>query len=109
MVLDDKPRVNAKTFQEPLWKLAGAIAQKGMREGPRYLSAPPFVAEDLFMMVRNTMATYNLLFYLNADERREDDCYWNPAYGVVTAPTVRSMIDCLYNVTAILENPAQND
>ena len=108
MELDDKPRINAKTFQEPLWKLADAIAQKLMREGPKYLNAPPFVAEDLFMMVRQTMATYNLLFYLNADERRKDDCYWNPTYGVVTAPTVRSMIDCLYNIMAILENPAEN-
>ena len=27
MDLDDKPRINAKTFQEPLWKLAEAMAQ----------------------------------------------------------------------------------
>jgi hypothetical protein len=51
------------------------------------------------------LATYHLLFYLNADERREQDCYWNNKYGVVTAPLVRSMIDCLYNITAILEDP----
>ena len=59
-------------------------------------------------MIRQSIATYNILFYLNADERRENDPYWNEAYGVVTSPLVRSLIDCLYNVTAILENPTDN-
>jgi hypothetical protein len=108
MELDDKPRINAKTFQEPLWRLAETVAQKVHREGVKYLRAPEFVAADLFMVIRQAVATYNALFYLNADERREHDCYWNNKYGVVTAPIVRSMIDCLYNVTAILENPPEN-
>ena len=107
MDLDDKPRINAKTFQEPLGKLAEVMAQKVRREGAAYLNAPAFVAEDMFTMIRQALATYHLLFYLNADERREQDCYWNNNYGVVAAPLVRSMIDCLYNVTAILENPAE--
>jgi hypothetical protein len=104
---DSKPIINAKTFQEPLWKLAETMAQKVKREGSAYLPGPTFIAEDLYMMIRQSIATYNLLFYLNADERRENDCYWNNNYGVVTAPVVRSMIDCLYNVTAILEDPAE--
>jgi hypothetical protein len=105
MDLDDKPRINAKTFQEPLAKLAEVIAQKVSREGAHYLRAPDFVANDMFTIIRQALATYQLLFYLNADERLEQDCYWNNKYGVVTAPLVRSMIDCLYNITAILEDP----
>jgi hypothetical protein len=105
MDLDDKPRINAKTFQEPLAKLAEVMAQKVRREGAVRLQAPDFVAEDLFTIIRQALATYHLLFYLNADERREQDCYWHTEYGVVTAPLVRSMIDCLYNITAILEDP----
>jgi len=105
MDLDDKPKINAKTFQEPLAKLAEVIAQKVKREGARYLHSPDFVAEDMFTIIRQALATYHLLFYLNADERREQDCHWNNKYGVVTAPLVRSMIDCLYNITAILEDP----
>src|SRR6266478_656154 len=105
MDLDDKPRINAATFQEPLAKLAEVMAQKVRREGTKYLQAPDFVAEDLFIIVRQALATYHLLFYLNADERRGQDCYWNNQYDVVTAPLVRSMIDCLYNITAILEDP----
>lgn len=108
MDLEDKPRIDAKTFQEPLWKLAETMAQIVKREGPKYLRAPAFVAEDIHMMIRQAIATYNLLFYLNADERRDGDCYWNPNYGVVTAPLVRSMIDALYNITLILEDPAEN-
>jgi hypothetical protein len=48
------------------------------------------------------------MFYLNADERREKDCHWRPAYSVIALPLVRNMIDCLYNITAILENPGQH-
>lgn len=103
-----KVRIDAKTFQEPTWKLAETMAQKVRREGPALLRAPEHVADDIFVMVRQAIATYNLLFYLNADERREGDCYWNNSYGVVSAPLVRSMIDCLYNVTAILQDPATN-
>ena len=104
MNLDDKPTIDAKTFQEPLAKLGEVIAQKVRREGARYLNAPGFVAEDMFTIIRQALATYQLLFYLNADGR-EQDCYWNNKYGVVTAPLVRSMIDCLYNITAMLEDP----
>jgi hypothetical protein len=52
------------------------------------------------------MYTYDLLFYLNADERRENDPYWRNVYTIVALPLVRNMIDCLYNVTSILQDPA---
>jgi hypothetical protein len=48
-----------------------------------------------------------MLNYLNADERRKDDHHWHQRYGVTAMSLVRSLIDCLYNVTAILENPAE--
>ncbi|MDE3167344.1 MAG: hypothetical protein KGN36_16195 [Acidobacteriota bacterium] len=106
MDLNELPRLDAKTFQEPLGKLAEVMAQKVLRECVQRLR-PAFIAEDLFIMIRQAMATYEVLFYLNADERREGDCNWRRRYGVVTAPLVRTMIDCLYNVTAILENPSE--
>src|SRR5436305_2435296 len=96
-----KLRIDASTFQEPLWKLAEVMAQKVNREGPQYLPVPAYVSADLFMMIRHSIATYNMLFYLNADQRRGEDCFWNDKYGVVTAQIVRSMIDCLYNITSI--------
>jgi len=56
----------------------------------------------------STPIFYDLLFYLNADDRRKMDCYWRSAYTVVALPLIRNMIDCLYNVTAILQDPRKN-
>ena len=38
--------------------------------------------------------------------RRRGDPDWHVQYGVPAMSLVRSLIDCLYNVTAILESPA---
>jgi hypothetical protein len=106
-LLDDKPRIDAKTFQEPLGRLVETIAQKVKREGHASLSGPSYIAEDLFVLIRQASATYGLMFYLNADERRTGDHYWFYRYGVVASQTVRSMIDIFYNVTVILQNPRE--
>jgi hypothetical protein len=100
--------VDASTFQKPLVQLAEVLAQKVKREAPKLIAAPAFVAFDLHVLIRQTMHTYDLIFYLNADERREADCYWRPAYTVVILPLIRNMIDCLYNITAILQDPRHN-
>ncbi len=98
--------IDAGQFQKPLVTLAETMAQKIQREVPSLLSAPTFVFVDLFVMMRQAMYTYNLLCFVNADERRETDTSWNPAYTFVTAPLIRSMIDSLYNITFILLDPA---
>ena len=100
--------LDASTFQKPLGQLAEVLAQKVKREVPKLLPAPEFVASDLHVLIRQAMRTYDLLFYLNADERRETDCYWRITYSIVTLPLIRNMIDCLYNITAILQNPGVN-
>jgi hypothetical protein len=96
--------IDAATFQKPLKSLAEVLAQKVLREAP--VTGPLRV--DLHILVRQAMWTYDLLFYLNADERRETDCYWRNGYTIVTMPLVRNMIDCLHNVTLILQDPAVN-
>jgi hypothetical protein len=107
---DEKPkltRIDVSTFQVELGKLAENIAQKLLREAPARLQNPPYAAEDLFVLLRQAMATVNLLFYLHADERRKDDIHWRNEYTFAAAPVVRTMIDDLYNVTRILENPQE--
>jgi hypothetical protein len=47
------------------------------------------------------------LFYLNADVRRQKDTDWHVEYGVSAMPLIRSLIDCLYNITLFLDNPAK--
>ena len=105
---EDFYNLDASTFQEPLVKLAEVLAQKVKREAPRLLAAPGFVSVDLHVLIRQAMYTYNTLFYLNADERRKTDPFWRTAYSVVTLPLIRNMIDCLYNITAILQDPGVN-
>lgn len=100
--------LDASTFQKQLGELAETLAQKVYREGTKLLSAPNFVAVDLFVLVRQAMRTYDLIFYLNADERKGKDIHWKPVYSVVVLPLIRNMIDCLYNITSILENPGVN-
>jgi hypothetical protein len=105
---EDMARIDAATFQKPLGQLAEVLAQKVKREAPALLPAPEFVAMDLHVLMRQAMRTYDLLFYVNADARRETDCYWKPEYTMVTLPLIRNMIDSLYNMTVILQDPARN-
>ena len=109
--MPDKTKItslDATTFQKPLGKLAEVLAQKLRREAPKLLAAPGYVAVDLHVLMRQMIYTYDLIFYLNADERAKEDFYWRPQYSYVTLPLIRNMIDGLYNMTAILEDPAAN-
>jgi hypothetical protein len=66
--------LDASTFQRKLETLAEVIAQKVRREAPKLLGATPgYVSVDLHVMLRQMIYTYNLFFYLNADERVEGD------------------------------------
>ncbi len=70
------------------------------------LSAPRYVSEDLYILVRQAICTYGLFFYVNADERRQDDPYFRGVYSILLLPLIRNVIDCLYNITSILQDPA---
>jgi hypothetical protein len=95
--------VDAGTFQIQLGKLAEVLAQKLKREVTKHLG---YIGLDLHVLIRQAMWTYSLLFYLNAEERRDTDSNWRDAYTIVTLPLVRNMIDCLFNITLILQDPA---
>jgi hypothetical protein len=89
---DGMVHIDASTFQRQLGSLAEVIAQKLQREAPKVIPAPKFVAVDLFVLMRKAIQTYDLLFYLNADERRQGDCYWRSAYSVTAFSLIRTMI-----------------
>ncbi len=95
--------VDAGTFQIQLGKLAEVLAQKLKREATKQIG---FTGLDLHVLIRQAMWTYSLLFYLNAEERRNTDSNWRDAYTIVTLPLVRNMIDCLFSITLILQDPA---
>jgi len=100
-----KPLLDGKTFQKQLGELAITIALKVDREGPQQIPTPTFVTADISLLIRQTLNTYDLFFFLNADERRQKDTEYRAAYSAVSLPLIRCMIDCLYNITVILTNP----
>ena len=58
----------------------------------------------MYVLIRQAQKTCGLFFYLNADEHREGP-HWRAIYTIVALPLIRSMIDCLYNITSMLEDP----
>jgi hypothetical protein len=98
--------VDARTFQHQLSDLTETLALKVQREGHERGLKPKFVALDIFFLLKQAQQTYRLFFFINAEKRRKEDVDWVIAYSIVILPLVRTMIDCLYNITAILANPA---
>ena len=102
-------RIDAAKFQKQLGELAETVCQKVLREGPGLLpGVPKYVCFDMHVLIRQVMRTYDLFFFINADERVKNDPFYRLHYSAVILPLIRNMIDCLYNVTAILQNPGAN-
>jgi hypothetical protein len=98
--------IDARTFLRPIAELADTIGNKLDREGAQMIT-PYYVAGDIFAMVRQVLKVYELFFYINADARRSD-ASWHIGFPAALLPVLRTMIDCLYNVTTILDDPAVN-
>jgi hypothetical protein len=96
--------VDASKFQKQLGDLTATVALKVQREGPRILGNG-MATMDIYVLVRQAQRPCDLFFYLNADEHREGP-HWRAIYTVVSLPLIRSMIDCLYNITTMLDDPA---
>lgn len=99
--------LDARTFQSQLDELTTTIAYKVQREGPRHGLKPDFLAADFFFILRQAQWTYNLFRFINADERRKKDTDWRVQYSAVILPLVRTIIDCFYNISSILQNPGE--
>lgn len=107
MTTSEPKYLDARTFQPQLRSLAETLAYKVEREGPSVPLRPDFVSADITMLMRQAINTYDLFFFINADERRDKEPGWKVAYSAVIMPLIRCMIDCLYNITAILDNPGE--
>ena len=57
------------------------------------------------MILRQLLHTYNLLLFLNSEERIDKDTNYRLAHSFVSLPLVRTMIDGFYNCTAMLDKP----
>ena len=99
----DEWKIDATKFQNQLGELATTIAYKVQREGGDLIRSRT-AAEDIYIMVRLAQRAYDLFFYLNAEEHRKNPS-WRAYYTFVVLPVIRSMIDYLYNITVMLEEP----
>jgi hypothetical protein len=95
-------RIDATKFQEQLAGLATTIAYKVQRE--RVPTISPMASADIYVLIRQAQRSYDLFFYLNAEEHRAEPG-WRAYYTTAALPAIRSMIDCLYNITVMLEDP----
>lgn len=95
-------RIDATKFQLQLGELANTIAYKVQREGLPIIGSSMAV-EDIYILVRQAQRSYDLFFYLNAEENRAQPA-WRAYYTITALPAIRSMIDCLYNITVMLED-----
>jgi hypothetical protein len=68
--------IDAKTFQDALDRLADTMVQKVARESVNVCGWPEYTSVDAATMLRYSLAIYRLLFYLNADVRRNEDHLW---------------------------------
>jgi hypothetical protein len=100
-----KIELDASTFRPRLAELTDTIAYKVQREGHQRGLKPDSVADSIYYQPRLTSQIYDLFFYLNADKRRKEDCDWRPGFSAAILPLIRTMIDCLYNIAAILQDP----
>jgi hypothetical protein len=99
--------IDARKFQKPLAELTDTIALKMQREVVKTMK-PQYVAIDIYVLIRQALKIYELFFYLNNDDRRKNDPFWHVGYSTAVLPLVRCMIDCLFNITALLDKPAEN-
>jgi hypothetical protein len=99
------PLIDARTFQHQLARLANTIALKVEREGVK-TTKPAFTAADVTVLLRQSLSIYELMCFVNADDTRKSPG-WKPAYTAVLISLIRSMIDCLYNITMLLTHPSR--
>ena len=95
--------IDANKFQKQLGELTTTIALKVQRKGIQVIHSRMAI-EDIYVQVRQAQRTSGLFFYLNAEEHRKGP-HWHAIYTIVALPLIRSMIDSLYNITAMLEDP----
>ena len=104
---DSSSTLDGSTFQRQLEDLAVTMINQLEREGHRTFGIS-YLNADLAMMLRQLTYTYDLLFFVNADEKRSgEDPGYRLGYSFVILPLVRTMIDCFYNVTSLLDDPSK--
>jgi hypothetical protein len=101
--------IDASTFQQLGLDLIETIAQKVKREGPRFPlipSPPAYFFDDILVTLRQSKDVAGLLCWINADSGHGDGFDRTKGYALQALQLIRALIDRLYNICALLEEPA---
>jgi len=98
--------IDASKFPVAINDLTRTLIYKLEREGHR-IAGLPDKGLEICNVLRQVGHTYNLICFINAEETRFEGHGYRSAYSFVSLPLVRTMIDGLYNCTAMLNDPAR--
>jgi len=96
--------IDASTYQQLIACLSETMALKVEREGQKQIAAPATIHLDIFLSIRQAQNTYNFLHWVHSDELRASGG-WRDSHTVACEPLVRNMIDNLYTITLLLQDP----
>ncbi|MEG9437810.1 hypothetical protein JAO29_16810 [Edaphobacter sp. HDX4] len=96
--------IDASTYQHLIARLSETLAQKVIREGHNQISGPTNFQTDIFISIRQAQNTYNFLHWVHSDELRAT-VGWRDTYTVACEPLIRNLIDNLYTITLLLQDP----
>jgi hypothetical protein len=96
--------IDASTYQKLIARLSETMAQKVLREGRKQINAPATFHPDIFISIRQAQNTYNFLHWAHSDDVR-GAVGWRDEYTVACEPLIRNLIDNLYTITLLLQDP----
>ena len=96
--------IDASTYQRLIGRLSETLAQKVMREGNKQIAAPHTFHPDIFISMRQAQNTYNFLHWVHSDDLRAS-VGWRDTYTVACEPLIRNLMDNLYTITLLLQDP----
>jgi hypothetical protein len=96
--------IDASTYQKLISRLSETMAQKVLREGHKQIHAPDTFHPDIFISIRQAQNTYNFLHWVHSDDLR-GSAGWRDEYTVACEPLIRNLMDNLYTITLLLQDP----
>jgi hypothetical protein len=103
---DPSVKVIDCSFFQPLAELANAVKNLVAREGHQRFPGSP-ISADIAVMLNQLRVTFDLVRFVNADERRDNDPGYRLGYSFVALPLTRTLIDGFYNITVLLDDPSK--
>lgn len=103
---DPRFRVVDGSFFKTISELARTVKNLVHREGNKRFPGG-FLPADVAVMLNQLRITFDLLIFINCDERRDEDPSYRHGYSFVALPLIRTLIDGFYNITFLLDHPTE--